>query len=100
LALSLDHIQHHLNELPFSHLQNSNDAACTALRQRELEKMFPMSDHDESGSAIILALNLNKGAGALCIGSRDANRFSKEMDTLFVKYIADILGKVMNRLAD
>jgi len=100
LALSLDHIQHHFNELPFSHLQNSNDAACTALRQSELEKMFPMSDHDESGSAVILALNLKKGAGALCIGSRDANRFAKEMDTLFVKYIADILGKVMNRLAD
>ena len=100
LALSLDHIQHHLNELPFQHLQNSTDAACTALRQSELEQMFPMSDHDESGSAVILAVTLNKGTGALCIGSRDANRFAKNMDTLFVKYIADILGKVMNRLAD
>jgi uncharacterized protein YigA (DUF484 family) len=100
MALALDHIQHHIKNLPFLYLQTNTDAACTVLRQNELEIIFPMSDHDESGSAVILALNLNIGTGALCIGSRDANRFAKGMDTLFVKYIADILGKVMNRLAD
>ena len=61
--------------------------------------MFPMSRHSDSGSAVMLNLSLTRGLGMLCIGSRDPGRFSQNMDTLFVTYIADILAKVMNRLA-
>lgn len=99
LALALDHIQHHTNEMPLQHLRSTNNALCLSLRREELTQMFPLSDHDDSGSAAILNLSLVKGTGALCIGSRDAGRFAKDMDTLFVTYIADIVAKVMNRLA-
>lgn len=99
LALALDHIQHHVDKLPCSHLRDGNDSACTVLREDELYQLFPMSDHDETGSAVILKLKLQRGSGVLCIGSRSPTRFAKNMDTLFVQYIADILAKVMNRLS-
>jgi uncharacterized protein YigA (DUF484 family) len=98
IALALDHIQHHDNQMPLQHLHSSTSALCTTLRREELTKMFPLSDHEDSGSAAILNLALLNSKGALCIGSRDASRFSKDMDTLFVTYIADIVAKVMNRL--
>jgi uncharacterized protein YigA (DUF484 family) len=99
LVLALDHIQHHVEEVPCLHLQNGSEAVCTVLRQDELHKLFPMSDHDETGSAVVLKLKIQQGSGVLCIGSRSPTRFAKNMDTLFVQYIADILAKVMNRLS-
>ena len=98
LVLALDHIQHHVEQLPCLHLQNNSEAACTVLREDELHQLFPMSDHDETGSAVLLQLKVREGTGVLCIGSRSPTRFAKNMDTLFVQYIADILAKVMNRL--
>ncbi len=98
LALALDHIQHHLRSMPFQHLQSGSRAVCVALRKEELLPMFPMSEHEDAGSAVILDLALTTGHGALCIGSRNPSRFAQNMDTLFVTYIADILAKVMNRL--
>lgn len=99
MALALDHIQHHSQEMPLQHLHGNSNALCISLRKDELVQMFPLSDHDDTGSAAILSLTLHKGTGALCIGSRDPGRFAKGMDTLFVTYIADIVAKVMDRLA-
>ena len=99
LALALDHIQHHNHEMPLQHLHSNGSAKCISLRKEELTQMFPLSDHNDSGSAAILGLTIRNGSGALCIGSRDPNRFTKGMDTLFVTYIADIVAKVMDRLA-
>lgn len=92
---SLDHIQNHDAELPFAHLLNGQAALCTTLRGDELQQLFPVSDHSDSGSAVLLPLSLPSGDGALCIGSRDPQRFSRDMDTLFVTYIADVLTKVL-----
>ena len=65
----------------------------------ELSSIFPHAEHDGTGSAVLLPLSLNAGDGILAIGSRVPQRFVQDMDTLFVKYIADILAKVMNRLS-
>ncbi|HCY05085.1 MAG TPA: hypothetical protein DHU16_06490 [Gammaproteobacteria bacterium] len=99
LVLALDHMQHHIEQVPCLHLQSGSDATCTVLRKDELHHLFPMSDHDETGSAVLLQLKVREGSGVLCIGSRSPTRFAKNMDTLFVQYIADILAKVMNRLS-
>ena len=96
--LSLDHIQNHEQDFPFDHLFNGTSAKCTTLRQDELQKIFPATLHDGSGSAVLLPLKLQGEPGALCIGSRDPQRFSSDMDTLFVTYIADVLSKVLTRL--
>ena len=34
----------------------------------------------------------------LAIGSRDPARFSPEMGTLFVRYIGDVLARVLSKL--
>lgn len=95
---SLDHIQFHREAFPFAHLFSGQAALCTTLRKEELLQIFPTSTHDDSGSAVMLPLDLVAGTGALCIGSRDPHRFSNDMETLFVSYIADVLTKVLARL--
>lgn len=95
---SLDHIQNHDQAFPFSHLFGGDKALCTTLREDELQLVFPISNHQGSGSAVMLPLALATGSGALCIGSKDPQRFSNDMETLFVTYIADVLAKVLARL--
>ena len=96
-----DHMRYHAGELPTASWTASGSAHCTTLRGNELERLFPLADiteQDDSGSAVILALTLPQGTGALCIGSRNAHHFSSDMDTLFVTFIADVLARVLNRL--
>jgi uncharacterized protein len=95
---TLDHIQNHQGDFPFAHLFKADAAVCTTLRGEELQALFPVSNHGDSGSAVILPLDLPAGQGVLCIGSRDPHRFSSDMDTLFVTYIADVLSKVLTHL--
>ena len=108
----LDHIQTHHNEIPFSHLLG-NDAGvadqprCPTLRQEEVKEIFPSAVLDnttaeDAASAVLLPLDMGRGRnaahGMLCIGSRNARRFSPDMDTLFVTYIADVLSKVLTKM--
>jgi len=95
---SLDHIQNHSGEFPFAHLFNGHAAVCTTLRQEELKQIFPVSNHGEAGSAVLIPMHLAAGEGVLCIGSRDPHHFTNDMDTLFVTYIADVLSKVLSHL--
>jgi len=95
---TLDHIQNHADDFPFAHLFNPAAAVCTTLREDELMHVFPSAAEAERGSAVLLPLALTDSVGALCIGSRDPQRFSNDMDTLFVSYIADVLSKVLTRL--
>ena len=99
---SLDHIRSHRNALPFAGLLGKDKAICSTLRRDELETIFPNSSHADTGSAVLIPLDLpgqqDQPIAALCIGSRDAQRFSKDLDTLFVTYIADVLAKVLKHL--
>jgi uncharacterized protein YigA (DUF484 family) len=94
---SFDHIRTHADELPLNQIIDGRRAVCTSLRLEELTALFPMAPHEESGSAVLLPLPASDGM--LCIGSRDPGRFSNDMDTLFVEYIADVLSKVLRRLS-
>jgi len=95
---TLDHIKNHAGDFPFAHLFNATSAVCTTLREEELLQVFPAATQVECGSAVLLPLTLADSVGALCIGSHDPQRFSNDMDTLFVTYIADVLSKVLARL--
>ena len=97
----LDHMQYHAADLPTASWATATQAQCTTLRGTELQRLFPLADinqQDDSGSAVILPLELPQGTGALCIGSRNPHHFSSDMDTLFVTFIADVLARVLNRL--
>jgi len=96
---SLDHLLYHDGALPSDAINSGATVLCTTLRREELESLFPHSSHTDTGSAVLLPLPVGTArVGALCIGSREPQRFSSDMDTLFVSYIADILSKVIARL--
>ena len=57
-----------------------------------------MQSHDEAGSAVLIPMLSPDTRGCLAIGSRDAKRFHKDMDTLFVRYIGDICVRAIERL--
>ena len=97
-GVSLDHMIHHADAFPFAHLFSGEAAQCATLREEELGLLFPDSPSSESGSVVMLPLGNKGDTGLLCIGSRDPQRFSKDMDTLFVSYIADVLTKVLEKL--
>ena len=94
---ALDHFQFHDEFAPCASLVTNNQPTCLSLREHELEELFPASLHEHPGSAILLPLNLATADGFLSIGSRDTARFSQDMDTLFVAYVADILSAMLEK---
>lgn len=99
-SMSLDHIQGHADEMPHERFVRGAYPICTALRRDELLELFPHAEHEAEGSAVLAPLALDPpGAGCLAIGSRDPGSFAPEMDTLFVTYIAEVLSRVVQRLA-
>jgi uncharacterized protein YigA (DUF484 family) len=96
----LDHLRGHAGTLPHERLLRGNLAACLTLRADELESLFPGNSVEREGSAVVAPLSLTRGRGCLAIGSRDAAGFAPDMDTLFVTYIAEVISRVVQRLAD
>lgn len=94
----LDHFTIHRQAPQFVQLINADKATCTSLRTEEITAIFPMTNTDTSGSAVLIPFSANDYQGTLAIGSREAGYFSGDMDTLFVTYIADILSKVLESL--
>jgi uncharacterized protein len=84
-------------ELPLIHLTQTAGLSCGLLRADEFAKLFedtPAAD----GSAALIQLRHGDLLGVLAIGSFDPVRFSPEMGTLFVRYIGDVLARVLSRL--
>lgn len=94
----LDHLHSHEDELPHEPFVSGKRPVCTVLRAEELGTLFPVQEHSADGSAVIAPLFWEGGRGALAIGSRSADHFSSDMDTLFVTYIGEVLGRVCERL--
>ncbi len=99
LPVFLDHLQSHEGTLPHERFVTNNQPVCLMLRSEELATIFPIQDHNTQGSAVLAPLFWENGEGCLAIGARDANRFTADMDTLFVTYIGDVLSRVVQRLA-
>ncbi len=99
LPVFLDHLQSHEGVLPHERFVTNNQPVCVMLRAEELATIFPIQEHNTQGSAVLAPLFWENGTGCLAIGCRDANRFTTDMDTLFVKYIGDVLSRVVQRLA-
>ena len=98
-GLMLDHIK--FGEQVFAqNLISNSSPTCTQLRSHQMKQLFgDAHNSDESvQSAILLPLLYQEGSGILSIGSRDPERFNDKMDTMFVAFVADLLGKVVERL--
>ena len=95
---ALDHFAWHAGEAPFAHLLSPAPATCTSFRDSELATLFPMCHDTAPGSAVLLPMPAPGEDSVLAIGSRDPQHFSNDMDTLFVRYIADVLTHIATRV--
>ena len=70
---------------------------CGALREYELNFLFGAEQGKEVGSTAIVTLNHLGLHGVLAIGSRDPQHYKSSVGTLFLNYIADVLGRLLPR---
>lgn len=70
---------------------------CGALREHELAFLFGADQGKEVGSTAIVTLNHLGLHGVLAIGSRDPQHYKSSVGTLFLNYIADVLGRLLPR---
>lgn len=99
LPVFLDHLISHEGEPPYRRFVRNGIPVCATLRAEELAELFPIQQHDLDGSAVLAPLFWDHGEGCLAIGSRQPERFTSDMDTLFVTYIGEVLSRVIQRLA-
>jgi len=83
-------------ELPLIQLTQTTGLSCGLLRGDEFQTLFGGAAID--GSAALIQLRHGDLIGVLAIGSRDPMRFSPEMGSLFIRYIGDVLSRVLARL--
>ncbi|MGE7990755.1 DUF484 family protein [Pseudomonas sp. NPDC089554] len=67
------------------------------LREHELVFLFG-DEHQEVGSSAVASLEHQGLHGVLAIGSRDPQHYKSSVGTLFLGYIAEVLGRVVPRL--
>ena len=96
----LDHIHFHEKKLPCEALLGNRATQCSSLRDEEMASLFAIDQYSDAGSAVLLKMKLVRGGGLLCIGSKEPKMFSQEIDTMFVRYMADVLASVINRLIE
>lgn len=98
-GLNFDHLRgHEESSSPYGQLMTGPQPVCATLRPAELKSLFPMQEHASDGSAVLLPLPLEGGAGCLAVGSRDPQRFTRNLNTLFVGHIGDVLGRILERI--
>ena len=95
--------RHHLiycsdaHELPLNQLTQGTGISCGMLREDEFQKLFGDTAKVD-GSAALIQIQHGDVVGILAIGSHDPVRFSPDMGTLFIRYIGDVLSRVLARL--
>lgn len=77
-------------------LLRSGNPVCGALRQEELNFLFP--DAGAVGSAALSPLGDGGEFGLIAVGSTDANKYSPNMGTLFLSHIGDVIVRLLPRL--
>jgi uncharacterized protein len=85
-------------DAPMSHLAQASGISCGMLRGDEMSALFGVTA-SSAGSAVLVLMSEPGVRGLLAIGSRDPKHFTPDMGTLFVRYIADVLARVLRGLA-
>jgi len=95
---SLPHLVYRASaqELPLVHLTQAAGLSCGLLRADEFARLFDDTPSTD-GSAALIQLRHGELLGVLAIGSFDPLRFSPDMGTLFIRYIGDVLARVLTR---
>ncbi len=78
-------------------LMSAKKPVLGALRSDELTFLFRDQGKKVESVAVFSVRHRNKQLAMLAIGSSDAHYFSSNMDTLFIDFIADTLGRLLPR---
>lgn len=70
------------------------------LRDHELDFLFGEEQRKEVGSSAVVALTHQGLHGVLAIGSRDPQHYKSSVGTLFLTYIAEVLGRIVPRFTN
>jgi uncharacterized protein YigA (DUF484 family) len=70
---------------------------CGVLREHELAFLYGAEQGEHVGSSAVVALTHQGLHGVLAIGSRDPQYYKSSVGTLFLSYIAEVLGRVLPR---
>ncbi len=70
-------------------------ALCGNLSEPALEFLFPANRQISSVAISPLRGNDDKLLGVLALGSEDPERFQSSMDTLFLSYLGEIIGRLL-----
>ena len=81
-------------------LLNEGKAVSGSLREHELDFLFGEAQRQEIGSTAMVALNHLGLHGVLAIASRDPLHYKSSVGTLFLSYIAEVLGRVLPRFTN
>ena len=80
-------------------LLKASECISGVFREEELKFLFA-NQYDNIASAIILPIKYdNKLTGMLSLGSDDPHYFQAGMDTLFLNFIGDVIGKLLPRFS-
>jgi uncharacterized protein YigA (DUF484 family) len=84
-------------------LLNGRKPVCGALRKEEFDYLFAHADNtrpiSQGGSAAIMPLTDGSQLGLIAVGSADAGRYHSGMGTLFLSHIAEVILRLLPRLA-
>ncbi len=79
-------------------LLKGSKPVCGVLRKEEFAYLFP--DAGEVGSAVLMPLaSAGEQLGLVAVGSSDAGRYGSNMGTLFLNHIAEVIVRLLPRLA-
>ncbi len=67
------------------------------LRPREQDFLFRHQSERVKSAAVLTIRDKNRYLGLLAIGSSDPEYFAPDMDSIFISFIADTLGKLLPR---
>jgi uncharacterized protein YigA (DUF484 family) len=95
---SLENAKSHIGAL-----MSGRKAICGALRKEEFNYLFASTTagapFQQGGSAAVMPLTDSVPVGLIAVGSADANRYSVDMGMLFLSHIAEVILRLLPRLA-
>ena len=68
-----------------------------SLREHELDFLFGEEQRQQIGSTAVVAIAHQGIHGVLAIASRDPQHYKSSVGTLFLSYIAEVLGRILPR---
>ena len=82
-----------------AHLRNERQVSPHTLEayRRDLNKVLAYCEKQQIGSTAVVALSHQGLHGVLAIASRDPAHYKSSVGTLFLTYIAEVLGRILPR---